>query len=184
MRIASAILIVTLLGGCGASKARVAKKDSKPSKKEDSNLPEQINTEAGELTYRPPGSKGNPLWFVSWKRAELRIKEGKLGGRLYGLSGTLYNKDGPSSKFAAETGQADQTTGNLTLTGQVVVRSIEQKATLRCDEVRYASKGQRLIRAHGGVNVEGPWGTVSGLEDVLTTPDLKTFATPDLFPTP
>lgn len=177
------LLVALLLAGCAAPKAKHVSKQVEKPKKEESSEPDQVTTEAGDLTYRPPSSNGKPLWKVSWRRAELRMAENrKLGGTVYGLTGTLYGKEGPSSNFSAQSGVADQNTGNLTLTGNVVVNSIEQKATLRCAQVVYASNGQRQIRAHGDVHVNGPWGTVSGLEDVLTTPDLKTFATPDLFP--
>ena len=117
-----------------------------------------------------------------WQTAVVHILDnGGQTADLNGVHGSLYQKLQEASRFQAETGSSDQTTGMLKMSGQVVLRSLLNNAVLRCDRVEYSSKGEQIVKASGNVQVQGEWGTVSGLQEVWSTPDLKTFGTPDLF---
>jgi hypothetical protein len=119
---------------------------------------------------------------VYWQNAVVHIKDnGGQTADLQGVHGSLFQKLQEASQFRASNGTSDQTGGLLTMSGHVILTSLVNKASLRCDRVQYSSKGQRIVKATGNVQVQGEWGTVSGLQEVWSTPDLKTFGTPDLF---
>ena len=141
-----------------------------------------INAQAGNATGFSDKAQNEKAWIVYWQTTVVHIKD--TGGQmadLKGVHGSLYQKMQEASQFQAESGSSDQINGLLTMSGHVVLRSLLNNAVLRCDHVEYSSKGQRIVKASGHVQVQGEWGTVSGLQEVWSTPDLKTFGTPDLF---
>lgn len=123
-----------------------------------------------------------PIWKVSWQSARIISKpDGNMITEMKQSSGTFMQQGKDASKFQSQTGTADKTSGDIDVNGQVVVVSLTHNATLRCDHVHYKSKGNEIVQATGNVRVDGEWGTVTGLQEVWATPDLKVFGTPDLF---
>ncbi len=121
-------------------------------------------------------------WIVYWQTAVVHIKDnGDQSADLHVVHGSLFQKQQEASQFQSQTGSSDQNLGVLKMSGRVVLRSLPNNAILRCDHVEYSSKGDRIVKASGNVQVQGEWGTVSGLQEVWSTPDLKTFGTPDVF---
>jgi hypothetical protein len=155
--------------------AQTANKPAEPS--------QQIYTQAVDATRWSETEPRVPVWKITWKNATLDVDQaGGLSGVFRQVNGEMFKKERAASKFSAASGEAHRESGDLALTGDVVVHSTSNSSTLRCDHVHYSSKGKQLITATGRVRLQGHWGAVSGLATVIATPDLKTFGTPDLFP--
>ncbi|MEA2553446.1 MAG: hypothetical protein QOJ65_1622 [Fimbriimonadaceae bacterium] len=121
--------------------------------------------------------------MVTWESAQITLDEqGRSSTSMKRVKGKLYQNGKDASDFQSDTGAGNQSSGDLSLSGHVLVTSLLHQTTLRCDTLHYSSKGRQIVQTLGNVEVAGDWGTVSGLQEVLATPDLKTFATPDLFP--
>ena len=121
---------------------------------------------------------------MRWKTAEMEIVEkgGGFTGLLHTVDGDIVNAGVVSSTFKGQRARMDRSKELLILEGAVEVHSIDPPATLYCDTVRYEAD-KKLIKAHGHVRLVGDMGTVSGLDEIWTTPELRQVATPDLFVT-
>ena len=141
-----------------------------------------MNSGAGKTIAYSNDEKHQPLWDVAWKSVRLIIQpDGNTITDMKETSGTFMQQGKEASTFTSATGTADKKKGDIDVDGQVMVVSLTQDSTLRCDHIHYASKGKQIVQATGNVRVDGKWGTVSGLQEVWATPDLKVFGTPDLF---
>ena len=62
-----------------------------------------------------------------------------------------------------------------------MIESHDPNLTLKCEKLDY-SGNEKILRAHKKVQVLGTIETVGTIEEIWATPDLKTIATPDMFP--
>ncbi|MEZ0326108.1 MAG: LPS export ABC transporter periplasmic protein LptC [Fimbriimonas sp.] len=138
----------------------------------------------GESKADRYGGKENRthLWTVRWKSGSVDLydKGGQVTGTMSGISGEIYKAEKVVSTFVSDESTVDKNNEVLVLDGHAKVISKEMKTTMTCDKIRYDA-GKQLIRALGNVRIAGPSGTVSGLQEIWTTPDLKVVATPDMF---
>lgn len=173
------MVLVAVGCGSGSSKKDKSKKSADVPHPEDNRV---VNTKSGNAVGYSVEGERMPLWKVGWQEAKIILLEGgNTVTQMKGASGTFLKDGKDASNFQSATGTADKGKGDIDVDGQVVVVSLTDKATLRCDHIHYASKGQQIVQATGNVRVDGEWGTVSGLQEVWATPDLKVFGTPDLF---
>jgi hypothetical protein len=169
-----------LVAGCGSSKGK--KDPDKKPKIDPAEGNRFVNSQSGNaIAYTVEGPR-RPTYKVAWKTVRIVVQpDGNTITQMGDASGTFIQDGKDASTFQSAKGVANKGTGAIDVDGNVVVVSLTQDATLRCDHIHYASKGQELVQAVGNVSVVGKWGTVSGLQEVWATPDLKVFGTPDLF---
>jgi LPS export ABC transporter protein LptC len=107
-------------------------------------------------------------------------KGGQFTGELSGVTGEIFKSEVVACTFQADRSTADKNKDILVLEGNTKVVSKDMKMTLTCDRIRYDAKTE-FVQALGKVKIHGPSGTVTGLEEVWATPDMKEFGTPDMF---
>lgn len=162
--------------GCGKKEGF----DAKPKSAAKPPEPRSVVTKAGNVTKRDPVKK-ETLWTVKWQGAQLEfVDEKQFGGTMFTVEGTLFEDGKPVSDFRAERAEASKTDETLSLSGKVWVQSREQKATLTCDQVKYAG-GLRRLEAAGEVEVENPVYRMGPFAKVFARPDLTEIATPEMF---
>ena len=168
--------------GCSGEKptGKSAKKDPEPKKP---SKPQNINIVDGTTDYF--GTTGNKLWTISWKTGHASINpsdpQADTSGILDDVSGVIFQKAVESSQFRADHGVGNKKSKMLKLTDSVVIRSHDPQLTLDCEQVDY-SGNEEIVRAQKNVRVLGTIETVGTIEEVWASPDLKTIATPDMFP--
>jgi hypothetical protein len=139
----------------------------------------------GEGSGEKLGGAGNQqrLWTVKWQSGIVDFYEtGKdFTGTLTTVTGTIFNDQGAACTFAGDRSRVDKAKDVLILEGRVRLISVDPKMTLTCDKLRYEA-GNKLVKAQGNVRIVGEGGTVSGLQEIWTTPELNLVATPDAFP--
>jgi hypothetical protein len=171
------------VAGCGVNGKGLtqAQRDAK-AKEDQKDKDQQIFSQAGEATgWTKTGTK-QQLWQIAWESVELTFQpDGNSFSKMKNDHGSFYQKGEEASRFQSATAESDKAKGDIDVNGNVVVISLAHNVTLRCDHIHYASKGEQIVKATGNVQVDGQFGTVSGLQEVWATPDLKTFGTPDLF---
>ncbi len=128
---------------------------------------------------------------------EVPTNDGKTqknyGGTMETVTGTLYKDDQPIATFTADRAEGHTSSSQLDLNGHVRVVSLppapkpgkqpDGPTTLTCDHLQWL-RTAKVVKAQGGVKVVGDRGTVGPMDELWSTDDLKTQATPDLFPTP
>ncbi|MEZ0325585.1 MAG: LPS export ABC transporter periplasmic protein LptC [Fimbriimonas sp.] len=168
--------------GCSAPKKSEKAPPAEPANPIEKPESQVINL--GEGSGERFGGKQNRdrLWTVRWKSAVMQVyKEGgEFSGELSTVTGDIFRGNNITSTFSADRSTGDKNSEVLILEGHATVVSKQMKSTLTCDRIRYEA-GKKLVKALGNVRIVGPSGTVSGLEEVWTTPDLKVVSTPDMF---
>lgn len=151
-------------------------------------------TTDAEVQYAPPVK----AYKVHWKHADVTYddKTKNWGGTMEQVTGTVFKNDKPIATFSADNGEAHKESNQLDLSGHVKVVGLAYRATLTCDHLQWLSS-LKLVRAYGGVVVKGMpdltappktntdiarLGTIGPMDELWSTDDLRTQATPDLFP--
>jgi lipopolysaccharide export system protein LptC len=105
-------------------------------------------------------------------RAAAAVPEADGNARATGLSATLDAPDGSNTTFAAATGQLDNVSGMIALTGGVKVAT-STGYHIRSGEVRIALDRTSVL-APGLINADGPPGKLTADRMTLTSADPKT----------
>ncbi len=174
--------MLAVAAGCSSQKAEpVAPEKPPPDQKAE---PEVQTINLGVSSADRFGGKENQtrLWTVRWKSAVLDLAKegGQLTGKMSDVTGDIFKAQKVVSTFQSDRSIVDKNNEILVLEGRAKVISKETKTTMTCDRIRYEA-AKELIRASGDVKVVGTSGTISGLQEVWMTPDLKVIATPDMF---
>jgi hypothetical protein len=179
------VTLAASLGCSGNSKPKSKSKDATSSTKKDvEDQTQVINSQGGTAYGWTQDEPKKHSWSVTWETVQFTFKpRGETISDMKGTHGSFFQDGVEASRFQSAAAHANQKKGDIDVDKNVVVISLTQKVTLRCDHIHYASKDTPpLVKATGNVEVDGPWGAVTGLKEVWATPDLKTFGTPDLFP--
>lgn len=104
-------------------------------------------------------------------------------GKMKGVWGEIYKAKHVACTFKSDQGDASQATQILTLNDHVVVVAKDPIATLTCDRLVYYG-AQKFFKAIGHVQIVGTTSSVGTIDELWATPDLKKFATPDMFKQP
>lgn len=106
--------------------------------------------------------------------------EGESHATAKTVAGTLMKGDAVESRFTAEGGDADTSTGTLVLVGDVRITSERDDIVLRAKRVTY-EKATALIRAEGTVMVTSAAWESGPFPVLVATPGLERIGTPDRF---
>jgi hypothetical protein len=148
-----------------------------------------LNSGSASADYYSTGPKREHLYSLNWKSGKATTKDQKnFYFVLSGVTGTIFEDGKAASTFRADTAVADQTVGNLTLSGSVTMKSLQSagsdadEKTLNCEQMHYQDS-DRIVRFSGEVTLSGKGFTLGPFPELWATPDLTTkVATPSLFP--
>lgn len=116
------------------------------------------------------------MWKVNWKSSNLVIKDGIDAGKMNVVTGEIYEKDKPASRFEAKTGEANRDTSRLELVGAVRLESLTSKAVLKANRVEWLAD-KKLYRASGNVELVSQSGVVKSEGTMFADAELKKIAT-------
>ena len=173
------------MGGCGKSQPRSANLEPKP---KVAVTPPQRTAVAGGSGTRYANTKQvnrERLWTVNWDAADIAFAEGgAFSGQMREVTGEIFQKDKATATFSADLGEAIKGTNRLKLVGNVRVVSKNVRApdtVLTANRILWFPETQRYL-ASGNVLVEGSWGTVGPMENLVTSANLDTFGTLNGYP--
>jgi hypothetical protein len=150
-------------------------------KQETKVLTQIINVGPASFDKFSIDGKGEKVWTARWKSAIAHLYDGgDFAGRMTAVDGSIYQASKEVSTFSAASGEAVKASETLTLREEVTLTANESGIKLTCDELVYEAK-KELIKAKGNVRIEGKMGVISGVNEIWTTPELKTVATPDMW---
>lgn len=101
-------------------------------------------------------------------------------GDIETVSGAIYRDGKEASHFAAQRGHIDQKSGQLSLSGDVRTRSLDDRSSLRCDEMRLEDS-LGIVVAKGNVHFEQQGAFESDFAELWCSRDLSVCSTPDLW---
>jgi hypothetical protein len=152
-------------------------REAKPPADEEAS--KKVETGAGSATRLADDDK--PNYDVAWASSQLEFGEkGVFSGAMESVSGTLYSKGKPVSRFAAKIARASKLSQILSLEQVVTISSQNPKGVLYCDTLEWDNK-RSLLRAKGNVRFDGESFTLGTAPEIWATPDLSVIATPDQF---
>ncbi|MCH7904114.1 MAG: hypothetical protein IH944_06045 [Armatimonadetes bacterium] len=98
------------------------------------------------------------------------------------VSGDLLDQDGGgiASRFVADFGVADRSTGHLELTGRVTLTSVGENVFLKADRVVFNEQAG-YVTAEGNVRIESASIRLGPFNTLLATPGLERVGTPEIF---
>jgi hypothetical protein len=187
LRLLTAACAVLCVAGCSSPEPKGAD-DPPPApprptveQPKEPELEQIINVGPASFEKFAEGGKQERLWTVRWKSAVANLFEGgDFAGRMQEVTGSIYQEGAEAATFTAETGTAVKASETLTLAGNVTIRAKKSGISMTCQKIVYEAK-TKMIKASGGIRIEGRLGTISGVNELWTTPDLETVATPDLW---
>ncbi len=120
-------------------------------------------------------------WTMEAQRSSVRI-EGEDGHSaiVQAVQGQLLKGDAVQSRFTADSGEADTSTGRLVLIGHVTVTAENEKIRLTAERVTYDEQSA-LVVAEGRVMVSSADWTSGPYDRLVATPGLERVGTPDRF---
>jgi hypothetical protein len=187
------VVALALLTGCGKTTVDRPKEPAEPP---EPAIRQVVNTGAGEATKYATTDEGRErIWTVQWKEGQIDYSgEKDIGGTMETVTGTIYQKNQPVSYFSADYAVADKKTALLQLSGKVKVWANENalpknelglpavsRAVLRCDKVDWLAS-RKLVQASGNVTFETDAYTAGTFKELIVTPKMDSFGTPDQFP--
>lgn len=169
------------LPGCGSKGPSSAPKPPVAKTEEEKKTERSIHTGSGKVIMYSPIEEGHAkLWSAQYQWATIEYyDEDDFGGRMRNVQGTFFQGDAVST-FTAELAEAEKATKTLKLSGLVTVTSIKDKSKLTCKSVTYFAN-KEIIEAAGDISLDSPSYTMTGLQKVMTNPDLTIVATPEYF---
>lgn len=142
---------------------------------------QKLNTGKGSAVVRSPEGPREPLWSVQWQSARIEYGgENQIGGTMRQVAGEMYEKGAVASTFTADEAEADKTSNQLVLTGNVTVTSKAYNATLTCEKLVWDGR-KELIRALGNVRFKSRQYEAGVFDELLASPKINQIGTPDLF---
>jgi lipopolysaccharide assembly outer membrane protein LptD (OstA) len=158
--------------GCGGGE-RVAAEPAPPPQDEQEDA---ASIELGQIE----GSlKGH--WTMEAQKSSVRIEgEERTTAQVRAVQGQLLKGESVESRFVADSGEANTSTGRLTLSGKVRITSEKDEIYLTADKVTYDEK-LALVIAEGNVKVNSSAWTSGPYDRLVATPGLERVGTPDRF---
>lgn len=168
---------IVLVAGC-------TKRGSAPALPPDNDKSRvTISAGSGSVDYYTNDAKRELVYSISWKGGSATTVDSKrFYYKLTDVSGSLYKDGKVASTFTADSGEADQSAGRLSLMGDVEINSAvsKQKGTLNCEKMSFAEE-DRIIKFSGGVHLNGQGFSLGEFDELWSTPDLMVISTPELF---
>jgi hypothetical protein len=173
--------VIVAVVGCSSAGERAAK-TKRPEAAKPKEISQTINL--GPATFDKLDEKRQKLWIVRWKSAKADISQGgDFSGTMETVDGDLFQGGKVISVFSSNHGKAIRQSKMLGLSDHVQITAKDSGTRLTCQTLTYDGN-THLVRATGNVRIEGKLGVISGIDELITTPELKIIATPTMWGKP
>ena len=119
-------------------------------------------------------------WWVEGVDASGSLTDETTVFHINQANGHLLEGDQIASRFTADEGEGDRSSGRLVLMGNVRITSEQDGIVLTAEKLTY-SETDGLIYAEGNVLIDSKDWMSGPFAKLVATPDLKRFGTPDRF---
>lgn len=137
--------------------------------------------QSGPVELAAARPDGDPAWSLKGQSSRAGLQEGgSTEVFATSVSGEVFEKGKPTSRFTANEAKAISATRQLVLTGKATVKAVQQDITIRAQNVRWMDDRQ-LFAAEGRVTVESPEWILGPMDTVWANADLTRVGSPEKF---